>query len=63
MATEIYQDEGDQVVEVIFEPRSQFDWVVQEDPQLQDELNRILNSGKEISPAVVNKVLDRIKDL
>lgn len=63
MPAKTFQDEIDQVVEVAFEPRSQFDWVVQEDPQLQDELNQILNSGKKISTAVVNKVLDRIKDL
>lgn len=63
MAAEYYQDESDQILEVAFEGRSQFDWVVQEDPQLQDELNNILKSGKEISPTVVNKVLDRIKEL
>ena len=63
MAGKTYQEIGDQMVEVAFDPRDQFDWVVQEDPQLQDELNRILDSGKEISSTVVNKVLDRIKEL
>lgn len=63
MAAKTYQEAGDQMVEVAFESRDQFDWVVQKDPQLQDELNRILDSGEKISSAVVNKVLDRIKDL
>jgi hypothetical protein len=63
MATNIYPDESDQMMDVAFESRDQFDWVVQEDLQLQDELNQLLDTGKEISQAVVNKVLDRIKDL
>ena len=63
MAANRYQDDNDQMLDVAFEPRDQFDWVVQEDLQLQDELNQLLGSGEEISPTVVNKVLDRIKDL
>jgi hypothetical protein len=63
MAAKAYQNETDQALEVAFEPRNQYDWVVQEDPQLQDELNRILKSGEKVNSLVVNKVLDRIKDL
>lgn len=63
MAAKYYPDDNDQIVDVSFEPRDQFDWVVQEDLQLQDELNQLLGTGEEISTAVVNKVLDRIKDL
>ena len=63
MAANMYPDESDQMMDVAFESRDQFDWVVQEDLKLQDELNQLLDSGKEISQAVVNKVLDRIKDL
>lgn len=63
MAANYYPDENDQMLDVSFEPREQFDWVVQEDLQLQDELNQLLDTGKEISTKVVNKVLDRIKDL
>jgi len=63
MAANCYSDESDQMVDVAFEPRDQFDWVVQEDLQLQEELNQLIGAGKEISTAVVNKVLDRIKDL
>ena len=63
MAAKAYQNETDQALEVAFEPRNQYDWVVQEDPQLQDELNRILKSKEEVNSLVVNKVLDRIKDL
>ena len=63
MAAKYYPDEKDQMLDVVFEPREQFDWVVQEDLQLQDELNQLLGTGEEISTKVVNKVLDRIKDL
>ena len=63
MAANYYNDDSDQMVDVSFEPRDQFDWVVQEDLQLQDELNQLLGSGEEISTAVVNKVLERIRDL
>jgi hypothetical protein len=63
MARKTYQDLGDPMVDVAFEARDQFDWVVQEDPQLQDELNRIIDSGEKIDTVVVNKVLDRIRDL
>ena len=63
MAAKSYTDNSDQMVDVAFEPRDQFDWVVQEDLQLQDELNQLLGTGEEISTTVVNKVLDRIRDL
>ena len=63
MAAKSYTDDSDQLVDVAFEPRDQFDWVVQEDLQLQDELNQLLGTGEEISTTVVNKVLDRIRDL
>lgn len=63
MAAKLFPDDSDQIVDVAFEPRDQFDWVVQDDLQLQDELNRLLGTGEEISPTVVNKVLKRIKDL
>ncbi|HDD55961.1 MAG TPA: hypothetical protein ENG59_06960 [Chloroflexi bacterium] len=63
MAAKSYTDDSDQLVDVTFDSRDQFDWVVQEDLQLQDELNQLLGRGEEISTAVVNKVLDRIRDL
>ena len=63
MAAKSYPDDSEQLVDLAFEPRDQFDWVVQEDLQLQDELNQLLATGEEISTIVVNKVLDRIKDL
>ena len=63
MAANSYQEDNNQMLDVAFEPREQFDWVVQEDLQLQDELNQLLGTGEEISTAVVNKVLDKIKDL
>ena len=63
MAANLYSEDSDQILDVAFEPRDQFDWVVQEDLQLQEELNQLIGTGEEISTSVVNKVLDRIKDL
>ena len=63
MAAKLFPDDSDQMMDMAFEPREKFDWVVQEDLQLQDELNQLLDTGEEISTTVVNKVLDRIKDL
>ena len=63
MAANLYSEDSDQMLDVAFEPRDQFDWVVQEDLQLQEELNQLIGTGEEISSTVVNKVLDRIKDL
>lgn len=63
MDANLYHDDNDQLLDMAFEHRDQFDWVVQNDLQLQDELNQLLGTAEEISPAVVNKVLNRIKDL
>ena len=56
-------DERDQALDVVFERLNRLDWVVREDPQLQAELNKLPESGEELSSAVVNKVLARIRDL
>jgi hypothetical protein len=61
MTAHILQKEQDQVLDISYEPSNQLDWVVHEDPKLEAELNRL--EGKKLSPKVVNKVLDRIKDL
>ena len=63
MVAKLFPDDSDQMMDMAFEPREKFDWVVQEDLQLQDELNQLLDTGEKISTTVVNKVLDRIKDL
>lgn len=56
-------DERDQALDVVYERLNRLDWVVREDPQLQAELNKLPESGEELSSAVVNKVLARIRDL
>ena len=63
MTANVLPNERDQVVDVSFNTPRKIDWVVKEDPQLQAELNYLAGRGKELSSKVVNKVVDRIKDL
>jgi hypothetical protein len=63
MTVSILPDERDQAVDVVYEKSKRLDWVVREDPKLEAELNQLPDNGEELSSAVVNKVLDRIKDL
>ena len=63
MTARILPDERDQAVDVVYETPKHLDWVVRKDPQLQAELNQLSGTGEELSSAVVNKVLARIKDL
>jgi len=61
MTAHILQNDREQGIDVSFETPSQLEWVVQEDPKLEAELNGL--KAKKLSPKVVNKVLDRIKEL
>jgi hypothetical protein len=63
MTASMLRNEREQTVDLSFDPTSKLEWVVREDPELQAELNGIKGSGKDLSPKLVNKVLDRIKDL
>lgn len=63
MTARILPDELDHAVDVVIEPKKRLEWVVQEDPKLQAELNKLPNNSGKLSPKVVNKVLARIKDL
>jgi hypothetical protein len=63
MTARILPDERDQVVDVIFDTKQHLKWVVREDPKLQAELNKLTDTGGELSSTVVNKVLARIKKL
>jgi len=63
MTANTLQNERDQVVDLSFNSPKKINWVVKEDPQLQDELNCFAGKGKELSSKVVNRVVDRIKDL
>ena len=63
MSANILQNERDQSGSVAFKTPRRLDWVVRENPKLQAELNRQLDTGEELSSSVVNKVLDRIKEL
>ena len=62
MTARILQDELDHGVDVVFE-RKRLEWVVRKDPKLQAELNKLPETGGELSSKVINKVMARIKDL
>ena len=63
MTANILQNERNQISDISFDSSRKIDWVVKEDPQLQAELNNLAGQGKELSSNVVNKVVNRIKDL
>jgi len=63
MTARILPNELDHEVDVVFESKKLLEWVVREDPKLQAELNKLPETGEELSSKVVNKVLKRIKDL
>lgn len=63
MTARILPDERDQAVDVVFGTKQRLEWVVREDPKLQAELNKLPDTGEELSSKVVNKVLARIKKL
>jgi hypothetical protein len=63
MTANALQNEQEQVVDLSFNSPRKINWVVKENPQLQAELNGLAVEGKELSSKVVNKVVDRIKDL
>jgi hypothetical protein len=63
MTARILPEESDRAIDVLYEAKQRLAWVVREDPKLQAELNQLSDPGEELSSAVVNKVLARIKDL
>ena len=63
MTANTIQEERDRALNLAYKTKKNLEWVVREDPKLQAELNKQDKNGEEISSRVVNKVLDRIKDL
>ena len=63
MTANTLQEERDRALNLAYKTKKSLEWVVREDPKLQAELNKHDKNGEEISSRVVNKVLDRIKDL
>jgi hypothetical protein len=59
----LISDERKSSLKLTFDDPGKLDWVVRDDPQLQEELNQLSDQESELSTKVVNKVLDRIKDL
>ena len=63
MSANILPNDREQNLDLAVEFPKKLRWVVQENPKLQAELNRLSVNGNKISPKVVNKVVDCIKDL
>ncbi|HDN04447.1 MAG TPA: hypothetical protein ENF27_00745 [Chloroflexi bacterium] len=63
MTARILPNELDHAVDFVFKSKKRLEWIVQENPELQAELNKLPETGEELSSKVVNKVLARIKDL
>ena len=63
MTARFLPNELDHAVDVVFESKKRLKWVVREDPKLQAELNKLPETGGELSSKVINKVMARIKDL
>jgi len=63
MSSNIHPKDREQSLDLAVEFPKKLRWVVQENPKLQAELNGLSVNGDKISPKVVNKVVDRIKDL
>ncbi len=63
MSSNILQNDREQNLDLAIEFPKKLRWVVQENPKLQAELNGLSNNGNKLSPKVVNKVVDCIKNL
>ena len=63
MTANILQKESEQKIEITLNQTKKMEWIVRDNAELQAELNRPPKRGEKISPKVVSKVLDCIKDL
>jgi len=63
MGTKFITEEQKQGLDLAYESPQNLEWVVREDPELQAELNGLPNNVGELSSKLVNKVVDRIKNL
>ena len=63
MTAHILPHEQDQILDVSTDSPRKINWIVRDDPQLEAELNDLADTEEELSTKVVNKVLNRIKDL
>lgn len=63
MTASIFNNEHDRVLEVSMDTTRKMEWIVKDNPQLEAELNDLDEGTRKLSPQVVSKLLDRIKDL
>lgn len=63
MTSNTYQDDHDLALDNAFQPQNSLQWTVRESHELQDELNRSMESGDNLTLKTVHRVVDRIKDL
>jgi|GEM_PF-1167197 len=63
MTPKSYREDRDVAVDTAFQPQNSLRWTVRENVELQDELNRNMKDAQDLTSGVVNRVVDRIKDL
>ncbi|MEE9599234.1 MAG: hypothetical protein V3V66_02125 [Anaerolineales bacterium] len=63
MSANILSNEREHEFDLAFESPRKLEWVVRQNPKLQAELNGQPKIGMKLSSKIVNKVVDRIKDL
>jgi predicted transcriptional regulator len=63
MSANILSNEREHEFALALESPRKLEWVVRQNLKLQAELNGQPKTGKKLSSKIVNKVVDRIKDL
>ena len=63
MNVNIMQEEKVKISETAFQTMKNLRWIVRENDEIQAELNRNHKNGQKVSPKVVHKVVDRIREL
>ena len=57
------QQKSDLSLQTRFESPGRLQWRVREDDQIQEELNRMKESPGDLTSGLVNRVVERIKEL
>jgi len=63
MTSKSYREDQDAAVDTAFHPQNTLQWMVRENVELQEELNRTMDASQDLTSGVVHRVVDRIKDL
>ena len=57
------QQKSELSLQTRFDPPGGLQWRVREDDQIQEELNRLKESPEHLTSGLVNRVVERIKEL